>query len=310
MKKFLLSLLILVPGTVWGISFIVVELILPVVPPITITLIRSIISVIMLTILMRLAKSRLPSGWSEWWPFILLATTNLTVPFFLTVWAQVHIEGSLASILLSIMPLFTMLLAYRFTEDEPLTLFKVIGISLGLIGIIILIGPSALDGMTSSFIGQLAIVSAALLYSIGAVYLRYVYPLQPKDLSAWALRLRITSAQFIISVILLLPFSLWLESPWTIRPNLEIWSYLIFLGIGVTFLATMVYFYLIEELGASMASTTIYLIPVAGVLLGFIVLGEALTLAKTTALGFILTGIFMANYGRRERLKIAAQRAS
>jgi len=66
----------------------------------------------------------------------------------------------------------------------------------------------------------------------------------------------------------------------------------------VTLFATITYFYLIEELGASMASTTIYLIPVAGVLLGFLVLGEPLTNAKIVALGFILLGIFIANRGR------------
>lgn len=298
MKKFLTSLLILIPGTVWGISFVAVELILPVVPPITITLIRSVISVTMLLILMRLAKSRLPTGWSEWWPFIILGATNLTVPFVLTVWAQVYIEGGLASILLSIMPLFTMILAYLFTEDEPLTPFKVAGFGMGLVGIIALIGPSALGGMTSNFVGQLAMVSAALLYAMGAVYLRHVYRQQPKDLSTWALRLRITTAQFIISVILILPFSIWIESPWNIRPSLEIWGYLIFLGVGVTLLATVTYFYLIEELGASRASMTIYLIPVAGVLLSFVVLGEELTSLKMIALSFILAGIFIANRGQ------------
>lgn len=74
--------------------------------------------------------------------------------------------------------------------------------------------------------------------------------------------MRITSAQFIASAVLLLPFSLWWKAPWTIRPTIEIWVYMIFLGIGVTLLATVTFFYLIEELGVGTALTTIYLIPV------------------------------------------------
>ncbi len=297
-KNLLINFLILVPGTIWGISFIVVELILPVIPPITITLLRSIISVIMLMGLMWYTGSYLPRRWSEWLPFVYLAAVNQAVPFALTAWGQVYIEGGLASILLSVMPLFTVLLAYWFTSDETLTIPKVIGIGLGLAGIIILIGPSSLQGLGTHLLAQLAVVASALLYAIGAVYLRRVYPLQPKGLSTWALRLRITTAQFITSTLMLLPFSLWLEAPWNIRPTWDIWLYLLFLGIGVTLAATIVYFYLIEELGAGTAATTIYLIPVAGVILGAIVLNEQVTFQMGIALVFILGGIFIVNQSK------------
>ena len=295
MTKNLTTLLLLLPGTIWGISFTVVELILPVIPPITLTLGRSLISIVMLLGMMWFAGGYLPRRWSEWGPFFILGAINLAVPFALTSWGQLTINGGLASILLSVMPLFTAILAFLFTSDEQLTAAKVTGISLGLLGIIILIGPHALSGITSNFVAQLAIVLSALLYAIGAVYLRYVFPHQPKDLSAWGVRLRMTSAQFIASAVLLLPFSLWFETPWTIRPPLAIWFYMFLLGIGVTLLATVTYFYLIEQLGAGRASMTIYLIPVAGVITGILVLGEALTVQMVIALGLILFGIFVVN---------------
>ena len=274
MKNFTDSFLLLIPGTIWGISFIAIELILPVIPPITITLGRSLISVVMLMSLMWYVGGKLPQSWLEWRPFVLLAAINQAIPFALTAWGQVYIEGGLASILLSVMPLFTVLLAYIFTSDERLTVSKVLGISLGLAGIIVLIGPTSLQGLGVNLTAQLAVVASALCYAIGAVYLRFIYPSQPTGLSAWIIRLRLTTAQFIAAAIMLLPFSLWFEAPWTLRPTWDIWLYMLFLGIGVTLLATLVYFYLIESLGAGTASTTIYLIPVAGVILGAIVLGE------------------------------------
>lgn len=295
MKIQLSRLLLLLPGIVWGASFTVVELVLPVVPPITITLLRTLISCIMLLVMMRYAGGYLPRRLVEWAPFFLLAATNLAVPFALTTWGQVYIEGGLASILLSVMPLFTALLAWWFMADEALTMNKAVGVVLGLLGIVLLIGVDAMRTLGANLLAQLAIVGAALLYAISSVFIRRVYPLQPAGLSAWALRLRITSAQFVAAAILLLPFSLWLESPWRLHIGLDTWGYLIFLGVGVTLLATLTYFFLIEQFGAGTASTTIYLIPVAGVLSGVLVLGEELTTQMLAALALILGGIFMAN---------------
>ena len=289
------NLLILLPGTVWGISFILVELILVYVPPITITLIRGLISVIMLLILMRVVGSSLPNTWRDWYPFVWLAAFNQAVPFALTAWGQQYIDGGLASILLSVMPLFTVLLAFWFTSDETLSWLKLLGIGLGFVGILVLIGPSALEGIRLNFWAQMAVIFSALLYAIGAVYLRHAYTLQPPGLSPWELRLRITTGQFVVATLLLLPFSLWLESPWTIRPTAMTWVYLFALGIGVTGLATIVYFYLIEEFGAGTASFTIYLIPVAGVITGVLVLDEALTLNMVAALVLIVAGVFVIN---------------
>ena len=280
-------------------SFTVVELILPVIPPFTLTLGRTLISVVMLLILLAIVGGRLPKTWSEWWPFVILAGFNLSIPFVLTVWAQKYIAGGYASILLSIMPLFTVLLAFWFTKDETLNLFKIVGVGLGFIGIVLLIGPSALSGIQENLLAQLAIVLAALFYAGGAIYLRHVYTLQPTDLSVWGLRLRVSGAQFIAAAFLLLPFSLLLEEPWMLRPTFDIWLYMLFLGIGVTLFATMTYFFLIEELGAGNAAMTIYLIPVAGVLSGILVLGEKLTPQMIVALLLISAGIFVVNRGNR-----------
>ena len=73
--------------------------------------------------------------------------------------------------------------------------------------------------------------------------------------------------------------------------------YLFALGIGVTLLATIIYFVLIEELGAGTASMTIYLIPVARVLLGVLVLKETLTTQMIIALVLIMVGIRIVNRG-------------
>lgn len=297
--KNLSRLLILLPGTVWGISFIAVELVLIDVQPITITLLRSLISLVMLMILMRWVGSRLPNTFQEWWPFFLLAAVNQAIPFALSSWAQLTIEGGLASIYLAVMPLFTVILAAIFTEDEKLTVWKAVGAAIGLIGIIVLIGPEVFSGLGANVIAQLAVMLSSLLYAIGAIGARFVYPLQPKDMTGWPLRLRVVTSQFVMAIVMLIPLAFWLEAPLATRPSLQTWWLLIFLGVGVTGLATVTYFYLIEELGAGAASMTIYIIPIAGVLTGILVLDEEFRWQMGVAVVLILGGIAITNYGDR-----------
>jgi drug/metabolite transporter (DMT)-like permease len=285
------QLLILLPGTVWGVSFVITELILPYIPPISLTLIRGIISIVMLYSLLKYTNGYLPQTLKEWWPFMVLGATNLAIPFTLTSWGQKSIDSGLASIIISTMPLFTVLMAHFFTQDEKLNWRKGIGVFFGFAGILILIGPEALKGVSINFWAQIAVVAASLSYSYAAVYVRFVYPLQPKDLSPWAMRFRVNSAQFITSCLFLLPLSLIVDRPWTLTIPLRIWLYLIFLGIGVTMLATIVYFYLIESLGAGLASTTVYLIPVSGILLGVLILNEQFRWEMGVSLVLIVIGI-------------------
>jgi drug/metabolite transporter (DMT)-like permease len=79
--------------------------------------------------------------------------------------------------------------------------------------------------------------------------------------------------------------------------------YMLFLGVGVTLLATMIYYYLLEQLGAGMASMTTYLIPVVGVIAGNLLLDEQVSLLMVLALLLIFAGIVVANQGGRKRSK-------
>lgn len=294
--KQLQGLLLFIPGTIWGVSYIVVELLLPILPPFTLTLYRTIISTIMLYAMLRMVGGSLPKTIKGWGPFVLLSLLNQSTPFALSTWGQLELEGGLTAILQSTAPLFTVLLAAWLTTDDKLTASKLCGVLVGLVGVIVLIGPSVLLGLTDNLLSQLAVISAAILYGFGAIYLRHVFKTQPTHFTPWQLRLRIVTAQFIAAAVTLVPFSLWFDSPWQLTVTPIAFAYLLFLGIGMTLLATFLYYYLVETLGATRASATMYLIPIAGVLAGVVVLGEALTPNIIAALVLILIGVVLVNH--------------
>ena len=287
-------LVILVPGAVWGASFIATRLVLPFLNPFSIAFIRSAISSVFLLALLTWLGARVHSDWREWRSIAFLSACNITA-FTLTAFGQQFISGGLTTILAATIPFFTIIVAHFFTNDDKINLIKVLGIVLGLIGVIILVGAEALTEVGDGLLGQLSILVASSLYGITGVYARPVLARQPKEASPWIPRIRVLAMQFVMSAILMLPFMLIFDKPWQQDVPLRIFGYLVFLGIGVTTGATMVYYYLIQTHGSTIASMTMYIIPISGVTLGVLLLNEVVTWSMPVAALFILGGVFVIN---------------
>ncbi len=301
MKNIAEYLLIMVPGAVWGASFIATNVILDYVPPFGIAMIRTAISAGFLLIVLRLLGAWPHRDWREWLWILQLSALNLTA-FVLTAWAQQFISGGLATILSATISLFTVIVAHFFTDDDRINQAKLTGIILGLIGVIILVGFGVLSELGQSVIGQLGVLLAALFYGMSGVFARPVLMRQPQEDSTWVRRIRVLCMQFIMSFCLITPITFIWANPAEYEIPLHIWGYLAFLGIGVTTAATLVYYLLIETVGATRTSMTMYMIPITGVLLGVLLLGEVVTWTMPVALVFILGGVYVVN---RDRLGAA-----
>ncbi|MEM7348049.1 MAG: DMT family transporter [Chloroflexota bacterium] len=290
-------LLLLVPGVLWGGAFLLVELILVTIPPFTLTLGRNFISTIALWLMLYWLGGRLPRTWAPWKHNLFLGLVNNTLPFVLVSWGQLFIESGLATILISTMPLFTILLAHFLTDDEHLTTEKIIGITLGMVGILVLMGPTALQGLGENLWGQLAVLGAALCYAIGGIYTRQVFRQNQRqqNQSQWTTLVEVTTGQFIAATLFVLPGSLLLEQPWALQPSLLSMLSLLALALVVTIGAILVYYYLIDVAGVTMASIVIYLIPINGVFWGAVVLDEPITWQVLVALALILVGTAIIN---------------
>lgn len=272
-------------GTMWGGNFLLIKIGVATVPPATLAVVRLVIAAAVVGVLARLAGESFRFPRSTW-PMLLLASiTGNALPFILIGWGQSRIEAGLAAICMAIMPLSTILLAHFATRDDRLTAGKLAGLGFGLAGLVALVGPDKLTHLTSETAGLLAVCAGAFCYSINALVTRH---LRDQPLRALA------AVTLILAAIIDLPVALLFEQPWTVRPSWQSMAAIIALAAIPTGLGTLQMFRIIKRLGASYFSQINFLVPVTGVFLGALLLGERLPLGAFLALRLILIGLALS----------------
>ncbi|MCP4421873.1 MAG: DMT family transporter [Chloroflexi bacterium] len=289
------NLLLLIPGTLWGSAFWITEVALTTIPPFTLTTVRNLIAAIAMALLLILQGGKLSRILQLWRPLLIIGLFNNALPFSLTTWSQVYLDSGLASILISTMPLFSIILAHLFIAGERLTGPKIGGVLMGSVGILILVGPSVLQNIGLHGWAQLAVIGAASIYAIGGILVKRLMQRSEIAYGRVLSTGEIVTGQFIASTFILIPLSFLIEQPWTIRPSSNSIIALLVLALPITILAMQVYYHLIQTSGPGFASITVYLIPINGVFWGSFLLHEPFTWQAVVALFLILGGIGIVN---------------
>jgi len=237
-----------------------------------------------------------------WAAFLVMGLLNNLVPFALIVWGQHHIASGLASILNATTPLFTVVVAHLLTPDETLTPLKAGGVAVGFGGAVAMIGPAALQGLGQDVLAQLACLAAALSYAFAGIFGRRFRRMGVTPLAT-------ATGQVSASTLMLLPLMLLADQPWRLAmPGADVWLAVLGVGLLSTALAYILYFRILAAAGATNLLLVTFLIPLTAILLGVLVLGEALL--PRHLLGMLLIGIGLALIdGRLPRLLAGRLRA-
>jgi drug/metabolite transporter (DMT)-like permease len=264
-------------------------------PALTIVLGRVGIAALALLAVVQMRGLALPTSLAGWRPYLLLGLTNNIVPFALIAWGETQIASGLASILNATTPIFTAIVAHFATKDERFSANKIVGIALGFVGIIVLVGPGVVRGLSLSSLAQLGCVAACISYAFAAVHARKLRGTPPLVLS---------TGQLIASTVILLPVELALNKPWTLPPpTWETWLALLAMALLATSAPYILYFALIASAGAVNASAVTLIIPPVAIVLGGVFLHEHLTAWSIAGMLVILVGlialdgrVFVRNY--------------
>ena len=258
-------------SVLWGGSFFFNGVVLRELPPLTVVLLRVTIAAIILLPLLWAYRIGFPKGVSGWTPFFAIALLNNILPFCLIVVGQTYIPSGLASILNATTPLFTVLVMAA-AGDEKLHMRRVAGVVAGLIGVIILHGQE-LGFQSGEGIGILLCLAAAFSYGLSALYARRKLSDSPPLATA--------TFQMLASSLMMTVIAAIFERPWQLSmPGVTTWLAVIGLAALSTALAYIVFFQILRRSGSTNVMLVTLLIPVTAILLGYLVLGESVSLRE------------------------------
>lgn len=281
---------LVVAAALSGSSFLFLRIAAPVFGPAPVIDLRLAIGALLLTPF--LWRSRLQLAAAGWWKIVSIGALNILVPLLLFAWSSERAPAGINAIVFSMSVPFTALTAFLFF-GERMGGRRVAGMLSGLVGVVVLAGGNVLGAGTGAAVA--AGTLATLFYGAGANLVRRQF----RDIPATAL----VAALLASNALLLVPLAIW---TWPSTPiPMEAWSSVVALGALGTSVVYVLYFRLIQRIGAPSAATIAYLAPVFGVLWAWLALGEALTAGMAAGGALILGGML---YGQRKSMAPTVRR--
>lgn len=274
---------LLLLAALWGGSFLFMRIAAPILGPIWLIECRVLLAgLVLLPLLIR--QSNLGQLRKHLGPLLIVGGINSAIPFSLLAFASVSLPAGFTSILNATAPLFGTIVAALWIK-EKLTFPRMVGFILGFAGVVILVGWKTFEATPTFFTAVVAALGGALMYAIAAPYIK-------KSLSGVSPLVVTTGSQLGAALVLLpaLPFTL----P-TQVPSGSVVLAVLALAIASTAFAYILYFRLIQNIGATKALTVTYLVPIFAMLWGALFLGEPITAAMLLGCGFVLLGTAIAN---------------
>ena len=282
---FLLTLLALI----WASAFFNIKIATYSFGPITISFLRVFFGAIPLLIICFYRKIKIEAFSKDWRWFAAIGFINLALPFFLIAYGIQNVQSNLAAILMASTPLSATILSHFFTKNEKINLLKSIGILLGFSGILFLFTDKILFNENNIW-SALIILLASTFYVVGGVLTLKISNKSNEN---------VTTSIMIWAMIFLLPLTLFFEQPWNLSPRLDSTIALIYLGVFATGIAWLLRFHILKNNGLVFQAQVAYLIPIFGVILGFLFLQEEITPKVIISLIAVIIGIYIVKKGSK-----------
>lgn len=268
---------------VWGSTYVVTTELLPQGYPITASALRTLPAGLLLLLIVR----QLPSG-QWWWKSALLGAFNFTIFQTALFISAYRLPGGVAATVGAIQPLLVIALA-RFFMGNPIRPLAIISGFAGIAGVALLVlTPHAKLDMIGIIAGLVGAVSMAF----GTVLSRHWQPpVSPLTVTAW---------QLTAGGVLLLPIALAFEP--TLPPlTAHNWLGFIWLGLVGGALAYIAWFRGISRLGPSAVAPLGFLSPLMAVILGWVLLGQQLSVPQILGMAVVLVSVWMSQMAQARK---------
>jgi drug/metabolite transporter (DMT)-like permease len=273
-------------GLLWGMPYALTKIALATIPPVTLVAARVALAAVVLWIIVFFRECRMPRRWDFVGRLFIQGCVACAIPYTLIAFGQQSVDSALAAILNSTAPLFVCLISLLWTRHEALTVGRLFGVTIGLSGVVLIAGASALAGFGQGTVGQALIILATLSSAISAVYGRQFATVAPEIAAAGTLTAAAT---------VLVPLCFLVEAPLNSVPSAASLAALLVNALVATALGFVLYFRLIRTMGSMGVASVGYLKPGVGVLIGCALMGESLTWTGGAGLIAIVIGVAAIN---------------
>jgi len=270
----------------WSSSFSVVKVGLDYAPPVLFAGGRTLLSGVIMSAV-ALVWGGSPNLRRDWRVFAFLGVFNVVLFIGAQSFAVLYLPSGTAAVLIYLQPILVGVLAWTVL-GEPLTATKIVGLLLGFAGIVAVSSGGLLDAAGEvTLVGVVSGVASALAWAIGTVGFKK-YEARISTLWAVALPFLAGGAALTVLGLFLEPLS---GISWS-GPLVSSVLYSAFIGTG---LAWLLFFGLVRAGEASRVASFIFVVPLAAVVIGAIVLDEALGLPLLAGAALIVSGIYLVN---------------
>lgn len=276
---------LLVLSLIWGASFLSIRVALDEIGPLTAVAHRTVWAMLILWAYVALRRLSVPRDPRIWGAFLVMGLLNNVIPFSLMAWGQLHISTGLTSILNAATAIFGVIAAAIFLADERLTLRKGVGVSIGFLGVATAIGLQSFRDFDLRSLGQLAVIGGTISYALAGVWARKMLGgLTPQVAAAGML----TGASLIT-----LPAAWLVEGPIRLDLAPRTWIAIGYYAVVATALAYMLYYRVLAMAGSGNLMLCTLLVAPCAIVLGAVVLDEALTTQAYVGFGLLALGLLI-----------------
>jgi drug/metabolite transporter (DMT)-like permease len=278
--------LLVLLGVLLGIPYALTKISQTTIPPLTGVAIRLLIAAIVLWIFALASRAKL-SILKDYIPRLFVqGCISCAIPYTLIAYGQTSVNSALAAILNSTTPLFVCLISLIWTQREPLRLGRMVGVSAGLAGVVMIAGANSLTGLGKDVFGQAAIILATVSSAVAANQGMRFNDVPPELAAAGTLT---------CGALVLVPLCFVVDAPLHFTPSAGSVVALLVNAIFATALRSVIYFRLLRTIGSVGTTSVSYLKPAIAVLIGVTLMGEALTWTAMIGLLAILFGVAAIN---------------
>jgi drug/metabolite transporter (DMT)-like permease len=270
----------------WGGSFFFYKVLIGALPPFTVVFGRVALAAVTLNLILVVRRDPMPTSPGLWAGFLVLGVFNCALPFCCFAWSEFRLSSGMAAILNATTPIFAVIFAGILSTGERMTLPRAAGVGFGFLGVIVLVGPDALAASASNggfarLPSELACLLAAVSYAWAGFYGRRFRSVAP---------IKIATGQITAAALVMAPLSLGFDHPWTLRPpSVGVWAALAGIALISTAAAYMLFFRILQRVGASNLLLVTFLVPISALSLGVVALRESV--APSAFGGMALIGL-------------------